>query len=671
LEQTPSRTQYRPDIDGLRAIAVLAVVLFHVDANWLPGGFIGVDVFFVISGFLITRNLVTSMSSGTFTFADFYRRRIRRIIPAMIFVTAVTLFVGHFILLPDDLSRLSASAIATALSGANIFFTYFFDTSYFAPAANQQPLLHMWSLGVEEQFYLIWPAMLLLAFRGGRKTVLAVIGVVTVASFVLAWWVVPSQPMFAYYMLPTRAGQLLAGAFCVFVIDRLVNAGAMAAGLQAIGLGLIAASLIVLNHESSYPGLNAVPVTIGAALLILGGASTTGSVFSRTLSLTPMRWIGLISYSMYLWHWPVMAFARYTIGALDLLEKAAALLLIFALSFLSYRYVELPCRRTELAFAPLALRQLVLPVMLVCAGASALIASDGFGLYKFTKSYETFLQQEPTRAGNEPYVCQRTKVTPGYMRQPECIIGATYSSREGLALRKREPKILLWGDSNAAHYVGFVGEMASHYGFAFRNVSHGLCLPLLNEPERFAPSKRAEDCKVSAATVKERLWLYDTVIMSGAWRRPISMFPDFLTELERTIEELVTDGKRVILLGRVPYIESLDELCSRKALKLDFLDCRGKSTVDLADVEQYNGKLRSVAARAGAIYYDLTDLLCEDNTCSAYLDDQLIYRDPGHIGIQGSIALGRLARGNESTDAIFKPLAGALGAGKPASPPWR
>lgn len=217
-------TDYRADIDGLRALAVLSVVVFHFNNSWLPGGFIGVDIFFVISGYLITGNIYRGIQSNNFSFFDFYSKRIRRIIPAASFVILVTLVAGHFILIPDDLRDLSISALASQLSVANIYFTYFFNSSYFAPDAELQPLLHFWSLGVEEQFYMFWPVMLLFFIRWMTVNFLILSAlVIAIASFLFAEMMLSTQPMFAYYMLPARAGQLLFGAVCFLWSIKIYN----------------------------------------------------------------------------------------------------------------------------------------------------------------------------------------------------------------------------------------------------------------------------------------------------------------------------------------------------------------------------------------------------------------------------------------------------------------
>lgn len=224
---------YRPDIDGLRALAVLAVVIFHINKGWLPGGFVGVDIFFVISGFLITGILKREQDKSIFSFANFYMRRIRRILPAALTTILITLIVGIFVLLPSDLKELGKSSLASVFSVANIYFWLFLDTGYFADSSETVPLLHMWSLGVEEQFYLIWPAIMLLTYKfGGRRLLIFVAAALAIVSFVIGEHFILTDQSFAYYMLPSRAGELLFGAILFLVIEsvrRRPHAGRLSA----------------------------------------------------------------------------------------------------------------------------------------------------------------------------------------------------------------------------------------------------------------------------------------------------------------------------------------------------------------------------------------------------------------------------------------------------------
>ncbi len=330
---------FRDDVQGLRAIAVLAVMIFHFDPDWLPGGFIGVDIFFVISGFLITGNIFKERAAARFSLAEFYRRRIKRIIPVLTVVILVTLVAGHFILLPDDFSRLAWTALASQLSLANVYFTYFLDTGYFAADAKLEPLLHLWSLGVEEQFYLLWPTALLLCLALPFRISLLIFAGVATASFALGEFLLPLDPQFAFYMLPTRAGELLAGALCFFAVQlRPPESRAASEAIWMLGATLVAISLIFAD-EARFPGVRALPVAVGVATMIYGGSR---SRLACSISVRPMVWIGALSYSLYLWHWPVLAYARYMKGTLSIEILALCAAIILLLSLVSFYRIPAP-----------------------------------------------------------------------------------------------------------------------------------------------------------------------------------------------------------------------------------------------------------------------------------------------------------------------------------------
>ena len=308
---------YRSDIDGLRAIAVLSVIIFHVWPKVLTGGFVGVDVFFVISGFLITKQLLADVDSNAFSLAEFYRRRIKRIAPAMLVVVGVTLVASHLLLLPADSERVAASAFWSVLSGANFFFWQTQATGYFAPESSELPLLHLWSLAVEEQFYVVWPVLFLLVRRYlTTRGQLLCVSLVALASFAAAAAINEQHAKFAYYMLPTRAGELLLGALTILLLD----AGLMRRMsptlrnvLAPVGLAMILYSARLFTDSTPFPGWWTLLPTVGTALCLAGGTAETGRI-SRALGSRWLVPIGLISYSAYLWHWPLLAILRYGYG---------------------------------------------------------------------------------------------------------------------------------------------------------------------------------------------------------------------------------------------------------------------------------------------------------------------------------------------------------------------
>lgn len=312
--------RYRRDIDGLRSVAVMAVVFYHLGLPFQFEGFVGVDIFFVISGFLITGILYREIASGTFSIGDFYIRRVKRILPALFVVVVATVIVGVLIMLPGDIRDLGKSAFSAVISVSNVYFWYSDDASYFARSSELIPLLHTWSLGIEEQFYLIWPLALLIIYRfSGHRGVIALSTVIALLSFIYAQKLLDSDQSFSYYMLPSRAGELIIGALAFLATSQAPTRdvrGPLAESLTLTGCGLIAYSLLLSDAGNSFPGINALYPCLGAALILYGGAHNN-TLVSRLLGCRPLVAIGLVSYSLYLWHWPFLAFSRYLYGELS------------------------------------------------------------------------------------------------------------------------------------------------------------------------------------------------------------------------------------------------------------------------------------------------------------------------------------------------------------------
>ncbi len=317
MSPTSTNYQYRPDIDGLRAIAVGTVVLFHAGIC-CSGGYIGVDVFFVISGFLITSLLLKDLDRGTFTFVGFWERRTRRIAPALFVVSAATLVAGWLLLLPVDLINLGRATASQAVFAANVF--YWLDSGYFSAASDEKPLLHTWSLAVEEQFYFIAPVLLWALYHvkplRGRTSLLVLMTLGIVSSFLVSVYGVARHPVAAFYLLPTRAWELLLGSLVATLppIPSPLNRRTVRDFAATTGFASILVPAFLYTKETPFPGVAALAPCLGTALLIWANGRTEGTAptfIARLLSLNPIVFVGLISYSLYLWHWPLLAFATY------------------------------------------------------------------------------------------------------------------------------------------------------------------------------------------------------------------------------------------------------------------------------------------------------------------------------------------------------------------------
>ncbi|MEP9374090.1 acyltransferase family protein [Mesorhizobium sp. KR1-2] len=626
---------YRFDIEGLRAIAVLLVVIFHINENLITGGFVGVDLFFVISGYVITQRIYKDGINRPSDFLEFYRRRIRRITPVMLFVTAVTLIAGAFILLPDDLVDLSWSAIAAAFSASNIYFTFFLDTSYFANDSHYIPLLHLWSLGVEEQFYLFWPMLLFFLMKWPRA-ILPTLAFIMVVS--VAWgeyWIRDDNFTAAYYMLPSRAFQLCAGGFCLFAAQtRIVKdtSPTLLFVLGVTGLILVIGSAYMLTSQMAFPGRNAIPVTLGAALLLIAG--TKVQPLSRFLSIWPARQIGNISYSMYLWHWPLLAYLRYTYVEINLANGVLVFVAIIALSVLSTRFIEAPFRHTKMPFWPVFNRMLAAPVAVLVAACIGAISLKGFVPLASPDGYEEKLEAltEQTKAAyNYDYVCQGAKLTKEFAERGSCLINGGAS-----------PKYLLWGDSNAAHYIGVFGELAKKYDFSFRNIEHSSCPPLLEGAANFAAAKNKKGCAMSAPIISEMLNEYDRIIVAASYMGYQNFSERFQDGLLKTLKALRERGMEVIIVGQAARFNGYDRNCAAKAIKLGF-DCATQFTSNTG-VAKVNKKIREIASQVpGVKYVDFNDVICPNGICSPYNNGRPMYFDGGHLSMSGSWIIGKEA----------------------------
>lgn len=336
---------YRPEIDGLRALAIIPVILFHAGLNTFSGGFVGVDVFFVISGYLITQLLLADHWQGRMSLARFYERRARRILPALLAVTLLFSPLALLLMAPWQAAHFGRSVLALTLFGSNFYFWK--NTGYFAPEADTQPLLHTWSLAVEEQFYIGFPLLLMVLLRWGRRTALLALLALTVASLLLAQWQLEQAPAAAYFLLPARAWELLLGVLLALLPRPAARAGRSASWLAAMGLVLVGAAIVRFDRHTPHPGVYTLVPTLGAALLIryASPANPVGRLLGGRLPVG----IGLLSYSAYLIHQPLFAFARLMHGAALPLPFALGLaLLVLPLAYLSWRFIETPGRTLAL-----------------------------------------------------------------------------------------------------------------------------------------------------------------------------------------------------------------------------------------------------------------------------------------------------------------------------------
>ena len=336
--------EYRPDVDGLRAVAVLAVLLYHLGVPPVSGGFVGVDIFFVISGYLITGIILSEAAASRFSFADFYARRVRRLLPALIAAIALTFLLAAVLFAPEDLRRASVSTVAALLGASNI--SFWAESGYFDVTGILKPLLHTWSLAVELQFYLVWPAFLLLLHRFGQAFVLAGIIATIIAGTAASIWILQHDPSAAFYLSPFRMHEFAIGAFVVFAGATRPPSRRWSDVLFVGGIAAILASIVLFDDLTVFPGYAVLLPTVGTALVLYAAASARSAGFLRSW---PAVHVGRISYSLYLVHWPLIVFTHYLLnGPLAPLHQFSLIVVSFVLAHLSYRYIEKPFRRPRL-----------------------------------------------------------------------------------------------------------------------------------------------------------------------------------------------------------------------------------------------------------------------------------------------------------------------------------
>jgi peptidoglycan/LPS O-acetylase OafA/YrhL len=654
---TTGVSEYRPDIDGLRAISVLSVIFFHIEKSLIPGGFAGVDIFFVISGFLISRNIIQNIDRSRFSIYDFYIRRIRRIIPAMAVVVAATLLASYILMIPEDAATTSKSAVWSLGSAANIYFWLNQDLSYFATDSRELPLLHLWSLGVEEQFYLIWPIVLLIFYKRGReKTFTAAIIIVSVVSFLLGDVLFPASPSFAYYMLPTRAGELLLGAIVAAVVE---NRWASRLGreyvfpMAVLGAGLVLGSLFLLSEDRPFPGFRSLFPTAGAAFLILAGSIHENPV-SKMLSFKPLVGIGLVSYSAYLWHWPLLAFARYGYGELTAPLGAMMVAATFALATASYYFVEQPGRRLFSERLQVFAWEYVAPVSILIFASLFIIYSERLGFNIYSAEYKA--QSENVRKKSKAaflydYVCQRQMFNEKDIDDPRCIVAKTALPGS---------KVLLWGDSNASHYVGMIGAIAEKSGFQFRNLEIGSCPPISGDPTAYVEARRISDCKKVSSVMMSIMEKYDVIIISASWNSYHTKSAEFMEDFSRTVSELAKIGKMIIIIGKTPIAPEFDRRCQEKALKFPMLVCGNINFNASEEVVSINGRLAAMEKISPHVrYFDVVPYLCNGGVCSTQdSSGDPKYYDRNHLSLAASWNLGREMVAAGSVPEPFQLVAG-------------
>jgi peptidoglycan/LPS O-acetylase OafA/YrhL len=626
----PNPASYRPDVDGLRAIAVLAVIAFHASPALLSGGFVGVDVFFVISGFLISGLIAKEMENGNFSFAGFYTRRIKRIFPAYIVVAATTLVISSFLLIPNDYIFYTTSLAASWAFVSNVFFSML-SWGYFGQRTEEFPLLHTWSLAVEEQFYFIFPILLLFLYRYMRTRIVLALVVLFIVFLAYSEW--HAGQIKSYFLLTSRAHELIIGALVYFVSQRLPAGSRFASNLMVLtGAALVTAAFVMLNGEA-FPGLNSLYPCIGTALLIYGGRTRTG--LTPVLESRPMVWIGLISYPLYLWHWPIFSFLRYRKVELTPTVLIAAVALAFLLAYLTWRLVEMPIRRNRAIGFKKAFTQIYLaPAMLFLAVGAYSYQTEGApqrfpdDIRQLISSYS--FERDLTRScaiRTEDY----RKIEAGYLQQ-HCAFGD---------MKQPRPQVLLLGDSHAHHFKPFVEQLSINAGLKAVYHVQGGCLPIDLEGAGSAaaqPGAQPSTCQKRNADLLNLARDFKFVVLAGFWS------PEPGADFERRMTAAV---ERILQAGAIPVIfkdnPSSDPdlshciLYRRRGWIAADVNCNiPYSAVSKAQAELDKSIDRIAKKHAAMLVVDPKRVMCNTNECRTYIANTALYKDSNHLNAKAA-----------------------------------
>jgi peptidoglycan/LPS O-acetylase OafA/YrhL len=669
---------YRPEIDGLRTIAVMLVILHHLGWAALPGGYVGVDVFFVISGYLITAILFAEIRSGEFSVARFYKRRIIRLAPAYFLVLVVASVAAMFFMLPAEILNYAQSVIYSTFFMAN-FFMWKEVGGYFGAQSDFVPLLHLWSLAVEEQFYIFWPLILFAAYRLlGRRSVLPLVLTVIVVGIAISEWGVQNYRAAAYYLLPTRFFELMVGALLA-VVPRFGRPMPVIRELLGItGLALILYAATSYSTEALFPGYAAVVPCIGAALIIYFAQQGQGFV-GKFLSLSPMVSVGRISYPAYLWHWPIIAFLNLHLIKIDLIVGTFTLAATLLLSWLTYRYAELPFQRMNALRLPSVLGVgFAAPAVVVLCFGVALKYNDGFpsrfpdSLNLKSAALQSFSNKIRGRCNEGPVD------TP--LPAEDCILGSP---------DRQQVDILLIGDSHANHFTGMIDVMAKDAGLRGYDItqSNTIYLPGVKrfylqdgkviEHENFLKRNNALQSIIENGAFKyvvlgarfasylkevDYFYLVENPSMQGV--------RVFQTQLEQAIVGIAKSGAIPVFVKGNPTYSSNIQDCTLNNQRFNLKNkCQMHIDEFNSGHHEWSAILEKLAEKYPSIVIiDPAKVVCDTSRCVTELNGVPLYRDGDHLNHLGSKLMGQMYvrkfgnpfKSPTQTDGLSTPVSASL-----------
>lgn len=642
-----SSTAYRPEIDGLRTIAVLSVIFYHAGLGGFSGGYVGVDIFFVISGYLITAIIAREMNEGRFSFAAFYDRRIRRILPALFFVSTISSLAAWAWLSPEQLKDYGQSLFATMVFAANLYF--YLQSGYFSPDVHTLPLIHMWSLAVEEQFYVVFPILLLALFRFSRLTIVSVVALLLLLSLTYSIWIQSTLPTANFFLTPLRAWELLTGSLLALsgapVMAFLRRRRRWGVPIEITGLALILIPIANYDDTTIFPGMAAIPPVLGTAILIATNAPQ--SFVRRLLAFKPMVAIGLISYSAYLWHQPLFAFAQITSGAAPALwVKLLLIALTLLLAWISWRFIEQPFRNKGRFSRP--------QMFIFALSGSLLLAGAGAAMHigrGFPDRFDATTLQLAATMVPQPKrnLCHTEGVA---FRQPAdaCVFGG--SSAQWAVL----------GDSHGVELAYALGEQLKPYGIGALQLTFSGC-PAAYRMASHNPgcaewTRAATDWISAQPTISDVVVIYrHNFHLFGDQLQSYPSLPDsaplfadgaasnsareaYVKSLGAQIRALRAAGKTVHLITPVPELPVPVE----RYVFAHAVPPRYATTIKWHQQRSawIRVRLEQLATIEGVELIDPALALCSDGNCVWRDGKEVLYFDDNHLSIAGARRLARL-----------------------------
>ncbi|MCP3928802.1 MAG: acyltransferase [Bacteroidetes bacterium] len=666
---------YRPDIDGLRAIAVLGVLLYHLNHRLCPGGFTGVDIFFVISGYLITSIIIGEIQANQFSLTRFYERRIRRILPAYFFLLLFTSTFAYLILTPVALEQYGKAMSHSLLFISNFLFAEKID--YFAKTFNSSPLLHTWSLAVEEQFYLIWPlALSLIGASIFRRIFKFIFLIVLGLSFIISEVLAGAEPKLSFFMIYSRAWELGIGAMIALPFFPSPTSKKQIEFLSTIGILFILTSFLLVNNNSTFPGISASFAALGTAFIIYSGEFHERGYVHRILSLKPLVYIGLISYSLYLWHWPLITFTKYYFSReLYFYEMPILGTLSIIFAYLSFRFIEkpfrkrIPSKKLQKTTVTTSSRTLFKSRSIFIGALTVSIFLLGFSIsvekteglpFRFTH------MDQPNLYSGNPF---RESC---HLSRPDTEL----NSSEKCSYNYGKKKAIIWGDSHADHFMPALQSWAQNHNIELRQISKSACAPIVGEIEMYRLSHnkytRYSECenvngKIMQLIEKENI---EIVLLAGRWAHFFPMTDSLNPEqylLDATtnkpsdetttkifkenflsmISTLTDQGVEVIILGQVPFFTKNPAECyliEETPIKNFIVDnpipsidvcstAKREINMQLAGSLEFFLELHTIE---DVTFFDPVPYFCDETDCRGMQKNKILYSDSHHLNVEGA-----------------------------------